>query len=40
MMKKIKFKCYNCKVTVKRSSGKIVKLRNELYCSKNCKLDK
>lgn len=37
-MKKIKFKCDNCKVTVKRSSDKIVKSKGNKYCSTNCKV--
>ena len=36
-MKKIKFKCDNCNVTVKRASGKIIKLRGKRYCSDTCK---
>lgn len=38
MMKKIKFKCENCHVTVKRPSGKIVINRSKRYCSDNCKV--
>lgn len=38
MMKKIKFKCNNCKVTVKRSPDKIVKSTSNKYCSNNCKV--
>lgn len=36
-MKKIKFKCEECHVTVKRVSAKIIESRGKRYCSDNCK---
>lgn len=36
-MKKTKFKCDNCKVTVKRPTDKIIKSKGKRYCSDNCK---
>lgn len=36
-MKKIKFKCGNCKVTVKRPADKIIESKGNRYCSINCK---
>lgn len=37
IMKKTKFKCDSCKVTVKRSPDKIITNRGKRYCSANCK---
>lgn len=36
-MKKTKFKCNQCGVTVKRPSGKIVEYNGNKFCSDNCK---
>lgn len=36
-MKKVKFKCEQCKVTVKRTPDRIVKSKSKKYCSDNCK---
>lgn len=36
-MKKIKFKCNTCKVTVKRPADKLLKNGDKRYCSENCK---
>lgn len=37
-MKKVKFKCDSCKVTVKRQAGKVIKSRGNNYCTTNCKV--
>lgn len=36
-MKKTKFKCESCNVTVKRPAAKIVESRGLKYCSNKCK---
>lgn len=36
-MKKTKFKCCGCKVTVKRPSDKLIKKDEQKYCSEKCK---
>ncbi len=36
-MKKIKFKCFGCEVTVKRPGDRIIKAGGQCYCSEHCK---